>query len=838
MLELARKATPVKRVGAPEEIARTILFLASDRNDFISGQVLGVDGGMPLWGDIWQIPEPSGPVGAAEEAGPRSRPAGEEAGPRSRPAGEEARSAFAARWRRGARRSRPAGEEAGPRSRPAGEEARSAFAARLASDDGFGERRRRRHQGRGARRRRSLAGLDSIAQARAPPPAAAATVDEARAASAAGARSAATLRGVPVSAASAEIALKETAPDPRPDRRVRFATAVDLAGGPELGSTALSAEAKATTLPFGTRSLSEPPRAAALELVDHEPSPVPAAEPEPVPESEPEPEFEPEPVAAEPPASVPPPLLIPVDSVRPSRPPSFPSFGSENEPFRPSVVHRIEAWGRQYFLNSRFSFVRALGPMMAVALVLFTRWPGTNYIFDEQEALLANPYVNGTNGLRFIDAIHRDFWGLPADRSVGSYRPIPNFLWRVLWHISHAPFFHHLYNVALHGVNAALLAWIVYAWTKRRGLAYLAGFVFVTCAVLTEAVCGLVGIADVLGGLGALLALAALSLPGWAMPFVVFASVLFGLFSKESALVCVPLVPLAALLVAPLTHPERPARVFRAGLALVASAAAFVLYVELRKQWFPSPLPSDLQAALPVDASAAKRWMHAFLVWFHQAPLPKDPLNNPLAEADVSHRVAGAFRVYWRGILQMIVPTRLSGDYSFPQEPIPDTIYLHEFTRDHWFSESIAGAAMMILPPVATVVLWFVALKREPRARRLAREGLADRLDAFARESDPDSTFDGYEAADDGDPARRRVRPGSPRLRRRAYVVGRRARGGRPPRPQEIVPRRAARARRVAAFAPRRRDDRRRLAPRSRSRIRRARRFRSRASRRSSSRSA
>jgi citronellol/citronellal dehydrogenase len=61
VLELARKATPVKRLGTPEEVARVILFLASDRNDFITGAVYGVDGGQPLWGDIWIIPEPAVP---------------------------------------------------------------------------------------------------------------------------------------------------------------------------------------------------------------------------------------------------------------------------------------------------------------------------------------------------------------------------------------------------------------------------------------------------------------------------------------------------------------------------------------------------------------------------------------------------------------------------------------------------------------------------------------------------------------------------------------------------------------------------------------------------------
>ncbi|NUP07283.1 MAG: SDR family oxidoreductase [Polyangiaceae bacterium] len=60
MLEITRRATPLKRLGKPEEIARVIVFLASDANDFVTGQVWGVDGGQPLWGDIWPIPDPEG----------------------------------------------------------------------------------------------------------------------------------------------------------------------------------------------------------------------------------------------------------------------------------------------------------------------------------------------------------------------------------------------------------------------------------------------------------------------------------------------------------------------------------------------------------------------------------------------------------------------------------------------------------------------------------------------------------------------------------------------------------------------------------------------------------
>jgi 3-oxoacyl-[acyl-carrier protein] reductase len=40
--------TPLGRLGAPEDIARAVAFLASEKADFITGQVLTVDGGFIL----------------------------------------------------------------------------------------------------------------------------------------------------------------------------------------------------------------------------------------------------------------------------------------------------------------------------------------------------------------------------------------------------------------------------------------------------------------------------------------------------------------------------------------------------------------------------------------------------------------------------------------------------------------------------------------------------------------------------------------------------------------------------------------------------------------------
>ena len=40
--------TPLRRVGAPADIANVVAFLASDQAGFVTGQTLYVDGGISL----------------------------------------------------------------------------------------------------------------------------------------------------------------------------------------------------------------------------------------------------------------------------------------------------------------------------------------------------------------------------------------------------------------------------------------------------------------------------------------------------------------------------------------------------------------------------------------------------------------------------------------------------------------------------------------------------------------------------------------------------------------------------------------------------------------------
>ncbi len=48
LMEAIVKATPIRRFGRPEEVADAIVFLASDKASFVTGQTLGVSGGLVM----------------------------------------------------------------------------------------------------------------------------------------------------------------------------------------------------------------------------------------------------------------------------------------------------------------------------------------------------------------------------------------------------------------------------------------------------------------------------------------------------------------------------------------------------------------------------------------------------------------------------------------------------------------------------------------------------------------------------------------------------------------------------------------------------------------------
>lgn len=362
----------------------------------------------------------------------------------------------------------------------------------------------------------------------------------------------------------------------------------------------------------------------------------------------------------------------------------------------PSTLRAAWARVRPLFSDGPSTFKVTIVPLLVLSILVYTRSLWTNYIFDEQEALLANPYVNG-DSLKFWQIIERDFWGHPANRTVGSYRPLPNVFWRWLFLIRKHAWPPHFLNVLLHGVNGALMATFVFHWTNNRRSGWFAGLAFTLGAVVTEAVCAVVGLADVLSGTFIMLSLNACRFGlVWQAPLM-FAYVALGFLCKEATLTVLPMLVLAALCSAPIFHPNNPRRLARSFWVGVGSLLALVAYTYFRRHFFQITIPEDYKTSLPATEPYLKRLMHEFLRWFQQLKFIADPFNNPLGQAEPSLRIAGALRVYFRGLIQVVFPWQLSGDYSFPQEPVP--------SRPIFF-ESVMGALAMVGPPLVGIGLY------------------------------------------------------------------------------------------------------------------------------------
>jgi citronellol/citronellal dehydrogenase len=51
-------ANPMRRPGTPLEIAQAVVYLGASSGSFITGEVLTVDGGGRLWGELWTAGRP------------------------------------------------------------------------------------------------------------------------------------------------------------------------------------------------------------------------------------------------------------------------------------------------------------------------------------------------------------------------------------------------------------------------------------------------------------------------------------------------------------------------------------------------------------------------------------------------------------------------------------------------------------------------------------------------------------------------------------------------------------------------------------------------------------
>jgi tetratricopeptide (TPR) repeat protein len=273
----------------------------------------------------------------------------------------------------------------------------------------------------------------------------------------------------------------------------------------------------------------------------------------------------------------------------------------------------------------------------AAAIIPYLNSLSADFTFDDIDIIRDNPAVQIYPARSLLTYVH----------PVGSlYRPVTMLTYAANASISRDPFGFHLVNVLLHALVAVAVFFLVLRLVRSRSAAVMAGLLFATHPIHTEAVTNVVGRAELLAGLGVLTALLAFARArdragtaraAWSA--VSIAAFAFGVLAKESALTGVGLIAVLHWWI------ERRAGVRDRTAALLPYAAVAVAYLVLR---------SAVVGALGLAE-------------------PPGSLDNPLAHVELWSRLRTAAIVLWQYLGLLLLPLHLSADYSFNQVPVAYT---------------------------------------------------------------------------------------------------------------------------------------------------------------------
>ena len=280
----------------------------------------------------------------------------------------------------------------------------------------------------------------------------------------------------------------------------------------------------------------------------------------------------------------------------------------------------------------------------ALAFLVFVNSLWNGFALDDAFIIVDNPAIRRLSNLRGIFAT--GYWVEQKDL----YRPLIILSYALNYALAGlAPFPYHLVNVLLHAGNCALVYLLVLALFRTRALALAAAAAFALHPIHTEAVANVVGRAELLANA------------------FLFLSWLWYLRWDEGA-----------------------ARLKRRWLA--ASVAAFALAIFTKEHAIGligllvlTDLVRASEKRLPLGRTiwekcrAAYGWYLAALVGYLVVRVlvlgvlltsRVGFLENPLAHIDPWTRVLTAIKVLGRYLWLLLVPVRLSSDYSYNQIPV------------------------------------------------------------------------------------------------------------------------------------------------------------------------
>ena len=317
--------------------------------------------------------------------------------------------------------------------------------------------------------------------------------------------------------------------------------------------------------------------------------------------------------------------------------------------------------------------------VFTLSAVLYVNTLPNEFVQDDLKLISENTLIRSAANIPTFFVL--DYWQ-PTLHS-GLYRPLVTSSYALNYALTGVnPSSYHLVNILLHAVVSILVLLLVRRATGRPRVAVASGLLFAALAIHTEAVTGVVGRAELLSAafvLGSLLAyIRCTEAEGGSMARYVQSLLLFAgaLLSKENGITLIGLIVLYDLaLRSPKDAPlgAQLAALWRSRRASYAGYIGVALVYLAIRAWV-------------LSASGS--------------PTPRSPLDNPLIELGVGHRILTALWVLGRYLGLMIFPSRLSHDYSLGSLPRIESV-----------SDPIAWA--VIAATLAAVVATALTFRRD-----------------------------------------------------------------------------------------------------------------------------
>ena len=205
-----------------------------------------------------------------------------------------------------------------------------------------------------------------------------------------------------------------------------------------------------------------------------------------------------------------------------------------------------------------------------------------DFVFDDRPAILTNQDVINDDSIWNTSILSHDFWGgnITAKSSHKSYRPLTTLTFRLDFSLfGLSPWFFHFVNNFIHTLNCLLVYLVVKRIEKSKSTAFLSSGIFSVHPVLTEAVCGIVGRADLLWSFFALIAIHfGFQKPNWLIVFLTCLSVL----AKEQGTMIIPMIISIQLMKKP--------KLVKKSLLYYLPILAIILFLRLKIANFTPPV--------------------------------------------------------------------------------------------------------------------------------------------------------------------------------------------------------------------------------------------------------